>query len=279
MVVSELRGEKIDIIPYNEEPARFVAKALSPARVREVLVDDEKQEATVIVPDDQLSLAIGREGQNARLAAKLTGWKVDIKSETEFSQEEDELTYEEGEEVDGRCAAVLSAGRRCPNASLQGSRYCGLPQHQALARFDTNQVTVLSPLSDEEIQRLADPDADENELRPLVERATEAFEQSQAAAEAEAARRPLTPARQSPPRRRAEAAGDEPRGDRCGGRRGGDRGGGAGGADDDEPDPPEEALAEDAATEGDEAEDSIAEAAVAAEPSDESEAPAEDSEA
>jgi N utilization substance protein A len=180
MVVSELRGEKIDIIPYNEEPARFVAKALSPARVREVLVDDEKQEATVIVPDDQLSLAIGREGQNARLAAKLTGWKVDIKSETEFSQEEDELTYEEGEEADGRCAAVLSAGRRCPNAALAGSRYCGLPQHQALARFGTNQVTVLTPLSDEEIQKLADSDADESEVRPLVERAQAEFEQAQA---------------------------------------------------------------------------------------------------
>ena len=160
MVVSELRGEKIDIIPYNEEPARFVAKALSPARVREVLVDDEKQEATVIVPDDQLSLAIGREGQNARLAAKLTGWKVDIKSETEFSQEEDELTYEEGEEVDGRCAAVLSAGRRCPNASLQGSRYCGLPQHQALARFETNQVTVLAAL-----ERRGDPEAGRSRRR------------------------------------------------------------------------------------------------------------------
>src|ERR671930_150593 len=84
MVVSELRGEKIDIIPWNNEPARFVAKALSPARVREVFVDDETREATVIVPDDQLALAIGKEGQNARLAAKLTGWKVDIKSETEF---------------------------------------------------------------------------------------------------------------------------------------------------------------------------------------------------
>jgi N utilization substance protein A len=179
MVVSELRGEKIDIIPYNDEPARFVAKALSPARVREVLVDDETQEATVIVPDDQLSLAIGREGQNARLAAKLTGWKVDIKSETEFSQEEEELTYEEGEEVDGRCAAVLSAGRRCPNASLQGSRYCGLPQHQALARFDTNQVTVLSGLSTEEISVLADPDADDAQVGPLTERATAAFEQQQ----------------------------------------------------------------------------------------------------
>ena len=282
MVVSELRGEKIDIIPYNEEPARFVAKALSPARVREVLVDDEKQEATVIVPDDQLSLAIGREGQNARLAAKLTGWKVDIKSETEFSQEEDELTYEEGEEVDGRCAAVLSAGRRCPNASLQGSRYCGLPQHQALARFDTNQVTVLSPLSDQEIQRLADQDADENELRPLVERATEAFEQSQAAAEAEAAETPdageAEPAEAPAPEETAaddeaaeEAAADDEVAEATEAE--------VPEADDDEPDPPEVALAEDAATEGDEAKDSIAEAAVAAEPSDESEAPAEDSEA
>jgi N utilization substance protein A len=186
MVVSELRGEKIDIIPYNDEPARFVAKALSPARVREVLVDDEKQEATVIVPDDQLSLAIGREGQNARLAAKLTGWKVDIKSETEFSQEEEELTFEEGEELDGRCAAVLSAGRRCPNASLSGSRYCGLPQHQALARFDTNQVTVLSALNDEEISTLADPDADESTVAPLIERATAEFERAQTAGEAEA---------------------------------------------------------------------------------------------
>ena len=79
----------------------------SPARVREVLVDDDTKEATVIVPDDQLSLAIGREGQNARLAAKLTGWKVDIKSQTEFS-ESDEIEYEsESEEGDGRCAAVL----------------------------------------------------------------------------------------------------------------------------------------------------------------------------
>src|SRR5918911_858217 len=88
MVVSELRGEKIDIIPFNEEPARFVAKALSPARVREVLVDDESKQATVVVPDDQLSLAIGKEGQNARLAARLTGWRVEIRSETEFADEE-----------------------------------------------------------------------------------------------------------------------------------------------------------------------------------------------
>jgi len=176
MVVSELRGEKIDIIPYNEEPARFVAKALSPARVREVLVDDEERQATVIVPDDQLSLAIGREGQNARLAAKLTGWRVDIVGESEFAERAEEEGYEDEEEqFDGRCMAVLSAGRRCPNAALPGSRYCGLPTHQALARFTTNQVTVLSPLDEEEIALLADGDAADDVIAPIVARAEEEF--------------------------------------------------------------------------------------------------------
>jgi N utilization substance protein A len=139
MVVSELRGEKIDIIPFNEEPARFVAKALSPARVREVLVDDEARQATVIVPDDQLSLAIGKDGLNARLAARLTGWRVDIRSETEFAEEEATMGYDE-EEVSGRCAAILANGKRCPNASLPGSRYCGLPPHQALTDQPTDYV-------------------------------------------------------------------------------------------------------------------------------------------
>ena len=147
MVGSELRGEKIDIIPFNDEPARFVAKALSPARVREVLVDDEAKQATVIVPDDQLSLAIGREGQNARLAARLTGWRVDIRSETEFAAEEAEHGYEE-EEVQGRCAAILSNGRRCPNAALPGSRYCGLDAHQALAEIDSDRVVDLNAPAD-----------------------------------------------------------------------------------------------------------------------------------
>src|SRR5215210_3239589 len=150
MVVSELRGEKIDIIPYNDEPARFVAKALSPARVREVLVDDENRQATVIVPDDQLSLAIGKEGQNARLAARLTGWRVDIRSETEFAKEESDSGYEE-EETGGRCAAILGNGRRCPNASLPGSRYCGLDSHQALANKPTDEITPEAEAGDESI--------------------------------------------------------------------------------------------------------------------------------
>src|SRR4051795_13741502 len=137
MVVSELRGEKIDIIPWNNEPARFVAKALSPARVREVYLDDDHQEATVVVPDDQLALAIGKEGMNARLAARLTGWKIDITSDTQFAQQEAEAAFggngAEGEDFSGRCAAILSNGKRCPNEALPGTRYCGLPAHQELA--------------------------------------------------------------------------------------------------------------------------------------------------
>ena len=178
MVVSELRGEKIDIIPYNDEPARFVAKALSPARVREVLVDDETKEATVIVPDDQLSLAIGRDGQNARLAARLTGWKVDITSETEFAQQEEDIEYEGEEAADGRCMAIMTTGRRCPNAALQGSQFCGLPTHQALARFSTNQVAVLTPLSDEEVATLADSGADESAVKSIVEKAESQFDEN-----------------------------------------------------------------------------------------------------
>jgi len=311
MVVSELRGEKIDIIPYNEEPARFVAKALSPARVREVLVDDETQEATVIVPDDQLSLAIGREGQNARLAAKLTGWKVDIKSETEFSQQEDELTYEEGEDVDGRCAAVLSAGRRCPNASLAGSRYCGLPQHQALARFDTNQVTVVSPLSDQEIALLADANADEAHVRTLVERAAAAFEQQEqaqeeaaeesapseaeeAAEEREQAEQQLEEATEQAETDVAEAeqeleeaedaAVESAEADETAGGDGDDGESGDGGEEtSEEPESesveePEKALAEDAATEADEPSPEGETAAVGANPGDEPVASGDDSE-
>ena len=177
MVVSELRGEKIDIIPHNDEPARFVAKALSPARVREVIVDDSERQATVIVPDDQLSLAIGRDGQNARLAARLTGWRVDIKSETEFASEEEEVEYEGEEQSDGHCLAVLTNGRRCPNAAIAGSSYCGLPTHQALSRFETNQIAVLAPLAEAEVEILSDPDADEGQVSELVERAESQFEE------------------------------------------------------------------------------------------------------
>ena len=86
-VVDELRGEKIDIVKWNEDPAKYIANSLSPAKVVSVAVNEDKKMSRVIVPDYQLSLAIGKEGQNARLAAKLTGWKIDIKSESQAAQE------------------------------------------------------------------------------------------------------------------------------------------------------------------------------------------------
>ena len=109
-IVDELSGEKIDIVVWNEEPAKFIQEALSPAEVERVEVDKEAKTATVVVPDYQLSLAIGKEGQNARLAARLTGYKIDIKSESQAENAEeddydidfsflddDEMEYEEEE--------------------------------------------------------------------------------------------------------------------------------------------------------------------------------------
>jgi N utilization substance protein A len=132
-----------------------------------VYLDDEGREATVVVPDDQLALAIGKEGMNARLAARLTGWKIDITSDSQFAQQEAEAAFggEDGEEGDfsGRCAAVLSNGKRCPNASLPGSKYCGVPAHQALALVEVdaedNPVVAESEPELEELSDTAEPEA------------------------------------------------------------------------------------------------------------------------
>jgi transcription antitermination factor NusA-like protein len=86
-IVTELKGEKIDIIKWSEMPEEFIASALSPAQILGVAVDEEAHSARVVVPDDQLSLAIGKEGQNARLAARLTGWKIDILNSTRYREE------------------------------------------------------------------------------------------------------------------------------------------------------------------------------------------------
>jgi N utilization substance protein A len=149
--------------------------------VREVFVDDETKEATVIVPDDQLALAIGKEGLNARLAARLTGWKVDIQSDTEFAQAEAEAAYGggEGEEFTGRCSAVLSNGKRCPNEALPGSRYCGLPAHQELALHDsddTEPIVVQEEPALEIRSDLAPPEAESIGPESLPEETEEPLE-------------------------------------------------------------------------------------------------------
>ncbi|TQS75522.1 transcription termination/antitermination protein NusA [Ornithinibacillus gellani] len=103
-IVNELKGEKIDIVEWSEDPVVYVSNALSPSKVVDVIVDEEEKATTVIVPDYQLSLAIGKRGQNARLAAKLTGWKIDIKSETEAKEQglldEDALKMDEPDEFE-----------------------------------------------------------------------------------------------------------------------------------------------------------------------------------
>ena len=110
-VVEELGGEKIDIVQWDEDPNVFVRNALSPSQVLEVIVDEDNQSTVVVVPDYQLSLAIGKRGQNARLAAKLTGWKIDIKSETdareagiypiiESEEKADEIVFSEDKDIE-----------------------------------------------------------------------------------------------------------------------------------------------------------------------------------
>ncbi len=109
MVTNELRGEKVDIVPFSDEPREFVMRALQPAKVKEVHLDDLTGTATVVVHDFQLSLAIGKEGQNARLAARLTGWRIDIKSETQIAEEEayNNQEWAEGEWVENAAGEMV----------------------------------------------------------------------------------------------------------------------------------------------------------------------------
>ena len=131
-VVSELRGERVDVVLWSDDPSKCVSAALSPARVSRVIIDPEDNYATVIVPDDQLSLAIGKEGQNARLAARLTGMHIDIKSESmaagvlrdaPAASVEDSLVDDEGAH---RCEYVGANGAQCRNMARPGSRFCGV---------------------------------------------------------------------------------------------------------------------------------------------------------
>ena len=118
MVVTELRGEKIDIVPFSEDLPDFVAKALSPAKVSQVNISDDGTQADVIVPDHQLSLAIGREGQNARLAARLTGVRVDIRSETQVA---------EGVPAGGYAETTSSTPRASGSPTPRRARWSGTP--------------------------------------------------------------------------------------------------------------------------------------------------------
>ena len=134
-VVSELRGERVDVVLWSDDPAKCVSAALSPARVSRVIIDPEDNYATVIVPDDQLSLAIGKEGQNARLAARLTGMHIDIKNESMAAgimREVPNATVEDSlidDEEAHRCEYVGDNGVQCRNMARPGSRFCGVHEN------------------------------------------------------------------------------------------------------------------------------------------------------
>ena len=133
MVVEELRNERVDVIQWSDDPATYVGNALSPAKVNSVTIDEENHYATVVVSDDQLSLAIGKEGQNARLAARLTGWHIDIKSASFVGAalvEDELLEDEEVEEMSEFCAYTSEDGVKCRNHARPGSRYCGIHSDQ-----------------------------------------------------------------------------------------------------------------------------------------------------
>ena len=133
MVVEELRNERVDVIQWSDDPATYMGNALSPAKVNSVTIDEENHYATVVVSDDQLSLAIGKEGQNARLAARLTGWHIDIKSASFVGAalvDDDLLGVEEVEEQSEFCAYTSEDGVKCRNHARPGSRFCGIHSDQ-----------------------------------------------------------------------------------------------------------------------------------------------------
>jgi predicted flap endonuclease-1-like 5' DNA nuclease len=167
-VVRELRGEKIDIIPWSEDPRIFIAKALSPAVVEKVGVTEEDRSALAVVADTQLSLAIGKKGQNVRLAAKLTGWKIDILSESEYDQErqkereqeieaaiveETRKLAEESGSAEGATTqtAETSEGTQPDESGLTSIEGVGEKTAENLIEAGYDTVEKIAAMSDEEI--------------------------------------------------------------------------------------------------------------------------------
>lgn len=131
-VVRELRGERVDMLRWSPDPAAYLAAAMKPATVNRVIIAPDGKHATVIVPDDQLAMAIGKKGQNARLAAMLTGLSIDIKT-PEMAIDLVSAAEEEEAELDTRCAYIGANGQRCRNSVAPGSRYCRIHEQIAAA--------------------------------------------------------------------------------------------------------------------------------------------------
>jgi N utilization substance protein A len=171
-VVQELRGERIDIVPFSPDPARYICAALSPAQVSKVIIDDAARSMDVIVPDDQLSLAIGRKGQNVRLAVQLTGWKIDIKSESKMR------------ELAQWLAEAVSVVEGCGDADAELLLQQGITSLEDLANCPSELLTSLPGIDEDGARRIK-----ERAAELAVRKQAEDAEKARLAAEAEAAER------------------------------------------------------------------------------------------
>jgi N utilization substance protein A len=184
-IVEELNGERIDIIPWNESPEIFIKKALSPAEITSVQLDHDANRARAIVPEDQLSLAIGKRGQNVRLAAKLTGWHVDILTEEEARREK-ELMRAEMQKLPEVVEGVTSS-------MVETMVLSGFSSLHAIVRKGVDKLTSLKDVSDELARKLYDyalrrtQELEEEKARRIEEERTKARDETAKAAEAPAA--------------------------------------------------------------------------------------------
>ncbi len=197
-VVQELRGERIDIVPWSPDPARYVYSALSPAQVSKVIIDEENRSMDVIVPDDQQSLAIGRKGQNVRLAVQLTGWRIDIKSETKMR------------EVAEWLAEAVSVVEGCGEPEGDLLLQQGITSLEDLAECQTELLSSLPGITEEGAERIKEraaelavqktAEAEAEALRAAEEAAAQAAAEQAAAeqAAAEAERAAAEPAAEAP---------------------------------------------------------------------------------
>jgi N utilization substance protein A len=180
MVTNELRGERVDVVPFSDDPVELIQNALAPARVREVRLDEETGTATVIVSDFQLSLAIGKEGQNARLAARLTGWRIDIKSETQLAEEEaggyGDQDWAEGEWIEDEKGELVWK----PAAAGSGETDGAAPAEPAATATATATAEGVSEAGSEVEASVGEPEAAAEAVVEEIVVVTEVSEEAEA---------------------------------------------------------------------------------------------------
>ena len=158
-VVRELKGEKIDIVHWDPDPAKFICNAIAPAKVLKVIMDKEEQRMEIVVPDDQLSLAIGRQGQNVRLASKLTGWKLDVRSKSRY-KEIQRLQYESLLKVEGMTKEIadlltqneIVSAEELAQTTIEELKGLGFKEDKALALITAAEKFMSTPQATESVK-------------------------------------------------------------------------------------------------------------------------------